>query len=274
MIVRLLLEIIRFDVDAPKVTLAPLGDIQIGAAAFDERRFLRDLTRIPKDAVYIGMGDYVDSVSPSNRKILSALQAQGALYDTFWDDNNKINEQHLTSIQTHLEHTTGQWVGLLEGHHYWTFLDKAAKTYETTDQLLAYELETEFLGSAGVFEIHYGNDHVKRVHAWHGQTGGSTEAGVVNAMKKNSWARADLYLQGHTHRKFAVPGNPEILSIDPDSTSGWKQREIWYVSTGSYLRGYMRGGAPTYVEAAGLPPTQLGNVLIEFDEDGETHVHL
>ena len=65
MIVRLLLEIIRFDVDAPKVTLAPLGDIQIGAAAFDERRFLRDLTRIPKDAVYIGMGDYVDSVSPS-----------------------------------------------------------------------------------------------------------------------------------------------------------------------------------------------------------------
>ena len=67
------MEIIRYDVDAPKVTIAPLGDIQLGAAAFDEKRFLRDIERIPKDAIYIGMGDYVDSVSPSNRKILIIL---------------------------------------------------------------------------------------------------------------------------------------------------------------------------------------------------------
>lgn len=264
------MEVIKLVVDAPYVDIAPISDVQLGNFAFDEKLFEEYLTNVPPGAYYIGVGDYVDGVSPSNRKLLNSLRAKKELYDVVWDDLEADAERHQEDFLRHVDHTVGKWIALLDGHHYWTFDDNT-----TTDEHLAEALDSTFVEGDLILEVLYGagNGITKRVHAWHGQGNAATPAGVYNKMVRKSWVDADLYLMGHTHRKFAIPGPPQVDQIDPLSDAGWHQRETWYINTGSYLRGYMRG-RPTYVEQGGLPPTHLGGAYIRFDERGKIRIAL
>lgn len=256
------MEVIEFIVDAPEFTLAPIGDVQLGVKAFDGKLLEQFLADTPEGSYFIGLGDYIDGVSPSNRALLRAAKANGALYDTVFAQLEHAADLAKEDFFRFVDHTVGKWVALLDGHHYYQYTDE-----ETTDTQLAEELETTFVEGDVIIDVKYNDNIERRIHAWHGQGGAQTPAGVYNKMRKKDWANADLYLMGHTHMKFAIPGPPRVDTIDPHGEAGWHQRETWYVNTGSYLRGYMRG-SKTYVEAAGYPPTHLGGVHIRFDSTG------
>ena len=62
------------------VTVMPIGDAQVGVEAADLRRLKSHMEWgfHTKHAMFLGMGDYVDMASPSNRRTLKAA----GLYDT------------------------------------------------------------------------------------------------------------------------------------------------------------------------------------------------
>ncbi len=271
------MKVTRVEIDAPEVAIVPFGDAQVGVPAFDLKAAEEFLAEAPKGALHIGMGDYVDGVSPSNRKLLRAMRADERLYDIVWSMLDSAAYAHYLEARTLMSKSRGPWLGLVEGHHYWVFgtkgeVEDQAVAGKTTDEALATDLDAEFYGHSAIIDIVYGDGIERRIRVVHGETGAATETGAINSMKKELWTDADVILQGHTHRKFAVPTTPRVGSLG-DSESGWQQKETWLISTGSFLRGYMKDHE-TYVEKKNLPPTHLGGVQFKFDKKGRTRVNL
>lgn len=76
---------------------------------------------------------------------------------------------------------------------------------------------------SGIVNFRLGTDRTYSGYAWHGATGGTTEASVINAMlKMRESAITHMYFMGHTHklmsfgREIALPApgqdNPVIMS--------------------------------------------------------------
>src|SRR3990167_1464911 len=97
--------------------LMPLGDIQLqeDRGAVDVKR-LKETVQwgVDHNAWWIGMGDYIDMESPSNRR---ALQNSG-VYDAVLDALDAKAEELEDELKDILKPTVGRWVGLLEGHHF------------------------------------------------------------------------------------------------------------------------------------------------------------
>ena len=102
--------------------IMPINDIQ-----YDGPGGSADLKRLKKhlawgmehNALFIGLGDFVDLGSPSERKNLSAAD----LHDTTQqriDNAATRDEEELMDV---LRPTKGRWIGLLQGHHYYHHLD-------------------------------------------------------------------------------------------------------------------------------------------------------
>src|SRR3990167_72146 len=84
---------------------------------------------VERGAYFIGMGDYIDFLSPSNRQRLRSA----ALYDTAEDViDEKSMELTQEIFDLALRPTVGRWLGLVEGHHF-----SQLKTGDTTDMRLA-----------------------------------------------------------------------------------------------------------------------------------------
>ena len=102
---------------------------------------------VERNAYFIGMGDYIDFLSPSNRQRLRAA----ALYDTAEDViDEKSMELTQELFDVALRPTVGRWLGLVEGHHF-----AQLKTGDTTDMRLCEMLKAPFLGTSGVIRINF-----------------------------------------------------------------------------------------------------------------------
>lgn len=251
-------------VDGPELLIMPIGDVQLGATACDKERFKRHIAwGVENGAWFVGMGDYVDYVSPSNRAILGSLRSTGKLYDTVWNKMDQGAEADLEELQEILAPTVGRWLGLLRGHHFWVFPDGT-----TSDTRLAEYLECDYLGTSTLLKVEFigtpkawvGSSFI--IQARHGETSSATVGGIVNALlrQRHAWPMADIVMMGHTHRKLVVP---EVDGhMEPQAPMGWRDRKVMLVSTGSFLRAYMPGEVGTYVEERGLAPVALGGVVL------------
>ena len=96
---------------------------------------------------FLGMGDYIDFLSPSNRARLTSAH----LYDTALD----VVEQKAMDLvheiyQMALHATKGKWLGLVEGHHHYDL-----RSGDTTDMRLCEMLGAEFFGTSGVIRLNF-----------------------------------------------------------------------------------------------------------------------
>lgn len=242
----------------------PIGDIQFGMDTCDVDLLKRNVERgMRADAYFIGMGDYVDVASPSNRAALRSVQ----LYDSTraaLDEAVTAKEDQLAEI---LVPTAGRWLGLLSGHHYFDHDDGT-----TSDTRLAQRLDAIHLGDCSLTRVSFadGNRHVASCTIWshHGQGSGANAAAPLNKLEKVvQWVEADLYLMGHQHKRVAA-SIPRFYMIG-ERAPLLVARERLIVCTGSYLKGYMQGSADTrgiptgtYVEQKMLAPVMLGSPLI------------
>ncbi len=242
--------------------LCPLGDIQSGTEACDLDLLQRTVDRAMREqALFIGMGDYLDVASPSNRaKIKSA-----GLYDSVFEAMDSHMRQLQGELFDILRPTAGRWLGLLSGHHYWDYQHGGSTDTELSDML-----ETEFLGTSAMVRLEFGKTAVCTIFAHHGQgSGSSSTSALVKLEKALQWVEADILLMGHYHRRnsAAVPRiSVEMVSGKPVLVA----REKRIVATGSYLKGYMQGmrknGRPgdTYVGEAMLGPVALGSPMVSI----------
>tara|TARA_Y100000310_G_scaffold343719_1_gene452711 strand:- start:3288 stop:4166 length:879 start_codon:yes stop_codon:yes gene_type:complete len=254
-----------------ETTIIPLGDIQLqtNEDTVDIGRLKRVIEWGEEhNAYYVGLGDYVDEESPSNRK---AIRAAG-FYDSFHDAIDHESELRLAALQEILEPTKGRWLGLVEGHHYHVFQDGS-----TTDTRLAEWLGCPFMGTTAAVSVAFQSPEKNRqqnpsrvIWMHHGKGGGQLSASGLNKLEHvTKWFDADIYLMGHTH-KAAVSRLQRIVPKFGRRKGYLEHRDLYLANTGSFLKGYLEGherdGRPQglYVEQAMLAPVSLGVVKIHI----------
>jgi len=244
-------------------TLAPLGDIQFGAAGCDIDKLKRHIEfGIEHGWYFIGMGDYLDTFSPSNRALLKVAN----LYEsgvTLIDDAIRGRAEELVEIIS----AKGRWLGIVHGDHTHTFEDG-----QPVDALISQMLGAKYLGTSGFLLIQpKGMTQPFRVWAFHGKrTSGTNPTGLTPEFERQK-ARfeADLFLMGHAHLNYAYRTDV-LFSYEESEGFGIGHRDVVGVATGSFLNGWAYGshnanGWPEggYVEKGGMAPLPTGAPIIQ-----------
>lgn len=249
-----------------QILLMPVGDVHFGTKGWPERKFRAHLQwGLDRGAHFIGMGEYLDFTSYSQREIMAPLRDSVRKQ---MDDMIKLRTEELAEI---MKPTKGRWVGLLEGDHRWDF-----ENATSIDQYLADKLETSFLGTSALVRLHPSKapkdhpeaDTIVLVH--HGTGSSRTSGGHLNMLDKQvEGIHADVYLMGHSHSK-ATSANDRI-EMTPDGVL--THRTVLEARTGAWLRGYY-GSEPldnsqsasesrgSYAEQAAYRPSALGGLCI------------
>ena len=248
--------------------LMPVGDIQ-----YDGPGGAADLPRLKKfldwgmanGAWFIGMGDFVDFLSPSNRQRL----AQAGLYDTGSMVIDRAAGQLVDELMSVLAPTRGRWVGLLQGHHYYSHLDGT-----TSDTRLCSALAAPFLGDCALIRLTFRNGPERgatnfKLWAHHGHRGGGAlpTAGLNRLYhQKVRYPGVRLFLMGH------LPQLGHVVTDGLDVTERGEphlvHEDTHYVLTGGFSRSYQEGSQFAgraqggYAEKAMMPPAVLGGAVI------------
>lgn len=240
----------------------PIGDIQLGSPGVDVARLRKHIAwGVDHGVFFLGMGDYTDFLSPSNRRYLK----NAGLYDTATDLIEEWHRRHLEELKDILAPTRGMWLGLHEGHHYFEYGDGT-----TSDTELARSLEAPFLGTAAVTRLTFRDkaQHSVECLIWshHGEGGGQDP---LNRLLKVApgFPQIDIFVQGHNSQIDARPkdnlwfyGGPGELRM--------RDKTQMFVATGGFMRGYQQGSrhagraGGSYVERGMMRPSAIGGPLI------------
>jgi hypothetical protein len=254
------------------VVIAPIGDIQWagerGATSKDLLR--RHLDRcLELDAWYVGLGDYIDFMSPSNRQRMRSA----ALYDTAEDVvDDKALELTWELFEKFLKPTTGRWLGMLHGHHY-TLL----RSGETTDQRLCQMLETRFLGTSAYIRLQFStpnsNDR-SNITLWaHHGCGGGQKAGAPLGKIEDmaaSFPGADIYIMGHTTKSPVAPIERIYPRWHGQGAPDLVHKRVYLVNSGGFARSYQHGAKQgnvpmgLYPEQGMMRPASLGAPIVRI----------
>lgn len=255
-----------------EIVLCPMGDIQLDPKLRGRERSC-DIDRLKRhvdwavenNAYYIGMGDYVDVASPSNRDAIKRAN----FYDNVQDAMEEMAEQTDEELREILKPTVGRWLGLLEGHHYFQYEDGT-----TTDTRLAQFLKCPHLGTTSMVEVKFPVKGHKAqpsfvVWAHHGLGGGSTLGRPLNQLENVlKTFDADVYLVGHHHKKVIGKYARLHAEFGRNGEHRLVHKNVVLAGTGSYLKGYMqgsrRGNVPrgSYVEQGMMNPVALGGIVV------------
>jgi hypothetical protein len=256
------------DVNTP-ILLRPIGDIQW--FGFDDDVAINTAAKhmkwgIENNAYFIGMGDYVDTLSPSNRDRLK----QAALYDSAEMFLDMSIEKLIDNLYERVfVGSEGRWLGLLEGHHYYKFEDGT-----TTDQRLCKFVGGKFLGTSAIIRLRFktGEGNYGNINIWchHGVGSGKRLSAPINQLEllPTYWPECQIFLIGHHHKKIGGPIN-QTIPIWPHSDSKQEPRLLHrtciVACTGGFLKGYIEGRERgNYVEKAMLPPVAIGGITIKI----------
>lgn len=243
-----------------RIHICPIGDIQwsgeSGPTAKDQLRRHIDRCLKLENPYFVGMGDYIDFLSPSNRR---RLQSAG-LYDTAMAiQKEKAYELMEQVYENFLKETTGKWLGLVEGHHFFE-LDG-----ETTDEALSDRLKAPFLGTSAYIRI-----EPLGVVLWihHGNGAGVLPGPGLNRLYHVAAGLegADIYLFGHNtklatsrlSRPYLEWGKkPRLLHRDIHlvNCGGFSKSNIVGHRVGSIVRG-------DYAEQGNMTPSPLNAPII------------
>lgn len=246
------------------IKLMPFGDVHYDSPGFCEEKWREFCARAKSTGAYLlGMGDYMDAFSTSERTILG----NPALHESTTQRQEKEAKRRIDHVADDLSFATGRIIGLLGGNHFCRFRDGT-----TSDQYLAGLLGCDYLGACAAIrlelQISRDSHHSKTVDifAHHGTGGGGRTTGgkFHNVEHMSRVCRADIYLMGDNHARGCVPTGDtlEIAQKPQRGTYEIRARQTWLGRTGSFLRSYMTD-IESYVVDRCLQPSSLG--WIEFD---------
>jgi hypothetical protein len=252
-----------------KVIIMPVGDVHWGSKQFPTKHFVEYLRwGYDRGAYFIGMGDYLDFTSESQRNTMTVLRDS-----TKERLDDMVRFEADTFLKT-ISFTYGRWLGLLKGNHSWTFAGG-----NNVEQHLCKDLGCDYLGDMTILRIvttppnlheHPEADTILVAH--HGRGGGITIGGQLSKPEHLlKWISADVLLMGHSHAKLAAP--IDRLNLTPDGVLSHRTTVV--ARTGSFLRAYA-GQEPkdldsaaflsegSYVEKAALMPSALGGICFSI----------
>lgn len=236
----------------------PFGDIHRDAPSFagDEWKEFLAYAKAQKKALFLGMGDYIDCASTSERTIIADPKLH--------DGTKKVLEDHATGVTktltNELAFMKGRLMGLIGGNHYFAYDGGTS-----SDHRLAAALNARFLGVCSLIRITFRTPRKSvslDIMAHHGRGGGSLAGSSFNTVEKmQNVMDADIYLMGHDHSRGVVPAKPR-LRLTHGSVLSVKERQPMLGRTGSFLKAYEPGMVNYNVDVC-RSPVSLG--WIEFD---------
>lgn len=254
------------------IYLIPFGDIHRHAPLCHIRRWKEFLewAKTKKRAYFLGMGDYDDMASGSERKILYG----NYLHESSSKTIENLQRGHVNELCKEIEFMKGRIIGFLEGNHYGQFPNGT-----TTTQLMCEKLDAKYLGYSSFVRLcfRHSQENSKKsasldIWAFHGKgsSSGRYVGGSVNSVQgMNEIADADIFLSGHDHKKW-VAMKTKLTLTDSHGYLTLKHRKVLLGRTGSFLKGY-EPGEESYVAASGMTPTDLGVIKIELTPKREEH---
>ncbi len=249
-------------------TLYPIGDCHLGVVHCDEDRLLETVNEIKKDknARWLGMGDYGDCVTPSDFKRWDGR----ILADWMKGNEDNIGATQVERVDEILSPIWDKCLGLIEGNH-----DDAIRRYNHFDfmkELLKRANKKGKVPYAGVSCFlrlvfrrgkAYGEEYI--IHARHGEGSARTSGARALAVLRlsQSMVNANIILMGHLHGQES-PDIPQRIILKHGKI---KSFEGLATMTGAWLKAYMQGVPPIYLERWGTPPSTLGCPKIIFEPD-------
>jgi hypothetical protein len=188
------------------IYLIPFGDIHRSSPMCHTQKWLEflDWAKKKKNAYFLGMGDYDDLASASERKIL----VNKDLHDSSLQTLEKLYLSHTKRLYDEIKFMEGRIIGLMEGNHYGEFLNGT-----TTTQKLAELLKCKYLGVSTFIRLSFSLSSSKAaidIWAHHGKGAARLIGGSLNRVQQmGEAAEADIY---------CVDEETEILTKD-----GWKR---------------------------------------------------
>jgi hypothetical protein len=241
--------------------LIPFGDVHRDSPSHSAEcwgRF-KEYGKSLKDTLFLGMGDYLDSYSTSERSIIY----HEAIHESTRKREEEESRGRISALAAELSWMRGKCIGIMSGNHFVRFADGT-----TGDMKLAESLNTRFLGVCTAFRLSFGfSNHGTAtvsidIFAHHGKGGGTTAGGRFNAVEKlANICEADIFLMGDNHARGVFPLGDKLRLESNQRGAYLRSRHAWIGRTGSFLKAY-EPGESNYVVDRALTPSNLG--WIEF----------
>lgn len=244
-----------------------MADFHVGAAGCDHKLLEKHIRHILKDpdGYAVFGGDLNEAIKKKDRRYDAA-----AVHPKFRDKNprNIIGNQY-----NYIEHlveplyTAGKILVFGEGNHERTYANE--NDLDIIDQLCQRYPNVPYGGYSFVLVLMFHREPRNvasvLVHFHHGKKGGTTKAGKMTALEKQSHRveGCDIYMRGHGHQKVMTPDQAVSIGLDRQGEPLEKSRKVWQGSTGAYLR-ILEEGHSSYAEIAEYEPTDLGCIYAEI----------
>jgi hypothetical protein len=246
------------DIGKP-IYLFPFGDIHRYAPLCHKEQWLDflDWAKNKPNAYFLGMGDYDDLMSFSERRAVTMANLHESTMSTIDD----LFKKRTNDLLTEISFMKGKVIGLLEGNHFGVLTNGGM----STTQIMCDRLGCKYLGGNAYIRLSfkYGSKRAAiDIWAHHGRGASRGSGGSMNSVEQMiDTAEADIYLMGHDHKKSVAMKTRLVLSSG--SNLEMSHKKILMARTGSFLRGYVPG-EPSYIVKAAYSPTDLGVVKIEM----------
>lgn len=244
----------------------PLGDIHAGSIHCAEQKIAEKVEGIrqQRNAYWIGMGDYADSITQKDPRWDTESIAD-------WVRKDNIAETERQFVVRLLKPIAKKCICMLTGNH-----------EEAIHRHLQYDMTGNICRDLGVpyggyscftklnFKRKGGHDnHIYTFHCFHGAGSAQTEGARLMRLKRLvKEMQADVYFMGHLHAithditdRLTIQGN-KIKSVPQIATI-----------TGSWLRTYTQDLPPSYGEMAGYKPSHLGCPCIIISPNADTIIY-
>lgn len=250
--------------------ICPFNDVHYNTDECDKERFHRYIQwgvsklKAGDKLVGIGLGDYNDTLSPSERASIVSAKGGYGLHETTLRELDKMVEGMTNNFTAAMLPWRNHIAMLLEGHHYMCYSamhpKKSLRGSSTTEHLCTL-LNATYGGQLGILDLQFGHGLRLIVVATHGYGGARTPgARVIKRVRMNEVYEGDLYLMAHDNTKMAISDNV----LKHDASGKFVARKRTYCGVGSFQKAYPdkqpQGG---YVEAIMLPPSDLGAVITQ-----------
>ena len=244
------------------IHIYPFGDIHWNSESCDKKKFLAWCAVVKQDplAFFVGMGDYLDSLSFNERKCFIA----SALHDSSFERIEKAFREDTEDFIKQIKFMRGKCIGIIGGNHYYKFASGI-----TTDEMVCQALNCKFLGVNAIVVLRLWHDihhtHQIKIVLHHGRGGGRTCGSSINKLQEmlSSYDGVDIVLQGHDHNRNVDYVNRLGITEARNGKPKLYEKKILLARTGSFLRGY-EPGKTSYVVGKALPPADLGGIKIEL----------
>ena len=239
------------------IKLVPFSDVHRYAPLHADKIWQKFIDRYKNDklAYFIGVGDYLDELSASERK----AYINADYHDSTTQNLSKFYVKRAKNLAKEISFMKGRLLGLCEGNHYYQL-----HSGETTTNVMCRELDAKYLGVKCFIEIILRIDkyHAHRIVlcCHHGEGGGRRASTSVSKLENMAHTHnADIILQGHDHRKNHIEQTTIGITNAQTGKPNVVERTKYCARTGGFLKGYI-DQHQSYIVDANLPPNSLGNV--------------